>query len=263
MKSLILKFAKPLVDLFVIIVLWIYFIFGFGVLFFPFYLISFFISSDRELSFQKLNHRFFRSFLFISRVISPGLTVSIPEEIRKIRSSIVICNHVSYLDPLYLISLFEKQKTIVKNRFFKVPLFGWLIKHSGYLPSTAQGNGKHLMIKHILEMQAYLAAGGNLFVFPEGTRSRDGTIGNFEKGVFGIAKRSQAPIGLLIIRNTEKLFRPGKFFFNTCVPINISIDHFKTIEPDYQKDPFDETELMDQIRTLYQQKAQPAEEHSF
>lgn len=252
-----LRVIKPLVDLFVIIVLWNYFLFGFTVFFLPFYLISFIISSNRELSYQKLNQRFFRSFLFLSRMITPGLTVSIPEEIRQIRSSIIISNHVSYLDPLFLISLFEKQKTIVKNRFLKVPFFGWVIKHSGYLPSTVQGNGKHLMIKHILEMKDYLTAGGNLFVFPEGTRSRDGRIGNFEKGVFGIAKRCQAPLRLLYISNTEKLFQPGKFFFNTCIRIDIRIEYFDSVEPDYQGDSFDELELMEQVRSLYQKKARP------
>jgi 1-acyl-sn-glycerol-3-phosphate acyltransferase len=248
--------VKPLVDLLVVTILWIYFIFGFAVFFLPLYLFSYAFSRHRELSFQKLNHRFFRVFLFLCRILTPGLMVHIPDEIRQIRSSIIISNHVSYLDPLFLMSLFKKHKTIVKNRFFNVPLFGWVIKQAGYLPSSVQGQGKHLMIKHILEMKDYLATGGNLFVFPEGTRSRDGRIGSFEKGVFGIAKRCQAPIRLLYISNTEKLFQPGKFFFNTCVPINIRIEHFDTIETDNRNDSFDELALMNRIRALYEHKNQ-------
>ena len=61
------------------------------------------------------------------RSITPGVTLNIRDEVRTIRSSVIVCNHLSYLDPILLISLFEKQKTIVKNTFFNVPVFSWTL----------------------------------------------------------------------------------------------------------------------------------------
>ena len=48
---------------------------------------------------------------------------------------------------------------------------------AGYLPATATGRFAGLMLARMETMPAYLASGGNLFVFPEGTRSRDGQVG--------------------------------------------------------------------------------------
>jgi len=166
--------------------------------------------------------------------ISPGLSFDISDDVRNIRSSVIVCNHVSYLDPILLISLFEKQKTIIRGSFFSVPIFGSVLKISGYIPSYTEGKLGLIMIKQITRMEEYLASGGNLFIFPEGTRSRDGKIGRFDKGAFKIAKQCGAPIRVLMIRNTNRFFRPGKFLFNTCVPITIKIRKIADITPDYQ-----------------------------
>jgi 1-acyl-sn-glycerol-3-phosphate acyltransferase len=64
-------------------------------------------------------------------------------------------------------------------------------------------------------MDAFLSGGGNLIVFPEGTRSRDGSIGAFNKGAFKIAQRCRAPIKVLYVSNTDRMFRCGSFSFAT------------------------------------------------
>ena len=51
------------------------------------------------------------------------------------------------------------------------------------------------MIERIDTMDNFLANGGNLFIFPEGTRSRDGTIGRLNKGAFNIARLSHTNKG--------------------------------------------------------------------
>ena len=106
------------------------------------------------------------------------------------------------------------------------------------------------MIQRIEEMDAYLASGGNLFIFPEGTRSRDGRIGQLNKGAFKIARRCRKPIKVLFIRNTNKLFRPGKFLFNTCSANTITVEPLASIEPDYQSEAFSISQLMFQVRSI-------------
>jgi 1-acyl-sn-glycerol-3-phosphate acyltransferase len=142
------------------------------------------------------------------------------------------------------------QKTIVKSVFFKLPIFGWVLKNSGYLPSETGDELNELMIEQIEGMERYLESGGNLFVFPEGTRSRDGRIGRLNKGVFKIARRCHAPIKVLFIQNTDRLFRPGKFLFNTCIPNSIKIELIGNIIPDSQRASPGISNLMSEARDL-------------
>jgi 1-acyl-sn-glycerol-3-phosphate acyltransferase len=244
------KYLKPVSDLVVTLLLWSYFTVGFIILFAPFYLTAVLLSENREISFQRLNHYFYRGFFFLVRILIPGQKWRIADEIKSIRSSVIVCNHLSYLDPLLLISLFPRHKTIVKSTFFSVPIFGWMLKQSGYIPSASEGNLSELMIERINAMDGYLASGGNLFIFPEGTRSRDGSVGRLNKGAFKIARLCRKPIRILHIRNTNKLFTPGKFLFNTWVSNTITVEQITNLMPDYKSGDFSISELVSQVRTL-------------
>jgi 1-acyl-sn-glycerol-3-phosphate acyltransferase len=114
------------------------------------------------------------------------------------------------------------------------------------------------MIERIDAMDGYLASGGNLFIFPEGTRSRDGTIGRLNKGAFKIARLCQVPIKVFYIRNNNKWFTPGKFLFNTFVSNIITVEQITGIVPDYQSDKFSISEVMSEVRSLLEtQKENP------
>jgi 1-acyl-sn-glycerol-3-phosphate acyltransferase len=244
------KYLKPVSDLLATLLLWSYFTLGFIVFFSPLYLAAYLFSDNREYAFQQLNHNFCKGFFLLIRFLIPGQKWRIDDDIKSIRSSVIVCNHLSYLDPLLLISLFPRHKTIVKSTFFSVPIFGWMLKQSGYIPSTSEGRLSELMIARIDAMDGYLASGGNLFIFPEGTRSQDGTIGRLNTGAFKIARLCRTPIKVLHIRNTNKLFTPGKFLFNTLAPNIITVEPITVIEPDYQSGHFSIAELMSRVRSL-------------
>jgi len=246
-----IHFLKRVVDLLVTLIIWIYFIPGFLLFFSPLYLAAFIFSSNREIAFQRLNSLYYRSFLCLVRAVVPRLKIHVQDAVTSIHSSVIVCNHLSYLDPILLISLFPKHKTIVKNIFFKMPVFCWLMKTSGYIPSSSGGNDSLRIIESMERMGDYLSSGGNLFIFPEGTRSRDGKLGKFNDGAFKIAKRFGAPIKVLRIKNTNGLFAPGKFLFNTCNQNTIEVRLIENLNPDYQSDTFSVSSLVDQIRTLY------------
>ncbi|MFW6428841.1 MAG: lysophospholipid acyltransferase family protein [Desulfosalsimonas sp.] len=168
------------------------------------------------------------------RTVVPGLAVEIDGRISGLESCVVVANHRSYLDPVILIACLKRQCTIVKKDFFQTPVFGRIIQAAGYIPS--QGNGGRLtslLMKRIEKMYNYLAGGGVLFVFPEGTRSRTGKIGTFNKGVFKIARNCNVPIEILCITNTDRLFAPDRFLFNTCVKNRIRVRHIGSISAEY------------------------------
>ena len=244
------KHLKALLDVIITLSLWSYFTLGFIFFFSPFYLAAYLFSKNCERAFQRLNHKFYKGFFLLTRILIPWTKWRIQDEVCAIRSSVIVCNHLSYLDPILLISLFEQHRTIVKSRFFNVPIFGRVLELSGYIPSSCEGNLSGLMIQRTEEMDGYLASGGNLFVFPEGTRSLDGTIGRLNKGAFKIAKFCRKPIRVLFVRNTDKLFQPGRFLFNTCVPNLITVKQLASIEPEYQSTALSISELMSRVRTL-------------
>ena len=239
------------VDFVVTVACWSYFILGFLFFFSFLYGLAYLFSARREQSFQYLNHLFFKGFLGLLRFLSPRQEWRMDRNIGEIKSSIVVCNHLSYLDPLIFISLFRRQKTIVKTRFFQTPVFGRVITNSGYLPATSEGIHGMRMIEQVEKMGEFLRLGGNLFVFPEGTRNRQGGIGPLHKGVFKIARMQRCPIYVLSLSNTHKLFTPGKFLFNTRQKSTIEVTVLDRIEPEAERCPLSVVDLEKKVRESF------------
>ncbi|HYA13655.1 MAG TPA: lysophospholipid acyltransferase family protein [Syntrophales bacterium] len=237
------------------VILWTYYIMGYILFFSPFYLYAYFFSEKREEAFQKLNHRLHWVFFCLLRTIVPGVRWHVSKDVSVIRSSVIIANHLSFLDPIFFVSLFERQKTIVRSDYFRLPVFGWILKTSGYIPSMTEDIFLEDMIDQIKKMKEYLSSGGNLFIFPEGTRSINSRVGPFDKGAFRIARLCNAPIKIVLIRNTNKLFPPGKFLFNTCTKNVIEVKLAGSLEPDYNSDTFTLSGLMAEARSLMERKA--------
>jgi 1-acyl-sn-glycerol-3-phosphate acyltransferase len=242
------------IDCIVTLVCWFWFIFGFLLFFSWLYLIAAFFSKDPEIRFQQLNSKFYRVFFKIVKITCPSQIIHIDKDVAAIQSAVIVCNHLSYLDPLLMIATFPKQKTIVKSRFFSMPVFGRIITKSGYLPDKGGGRYSRMMIEQMETMSEYLHAGGNLFVFPEGTRSRDGKFGTLNKGAFKIARICKAPIYVLQLHNTNKLFTPGKFFFKTRVNNTIRMEIIDCIQPDYIDNPPSTADLEKRVQLAYSQR---------
>ena len=241
-------------DLLVTLLQWAYFIFGFLIFFAPFYLIVLLLPPFRTRMFQWLNHYFYRGFFGLFRLLIPALGWHIDPKIKQLRSAVIICNHTSYIDSILMISLFKRHNTIVKERLFHIPIFGWMIRMFGYLPSTAGGALGNLLIRRTETLCAEMAKGTNVFVFPEGTRSRDGSIGTFHPGAFKIARLCRSPIDVTYIRNAEKLFQPGRFLFNTGSRAPITLTYLGRIDPDYDRPGFSISKLMENCRAMMEQE---------
>jgi 1-acyl-sn-glycerol-3-phosphate acyltransferase len=253
-NNFIMKGYHLLRDFSVTLILWSYYTLGFVLFFAPFYVLAYCFAKNRQSAFQRLNHFFYKGFFGIIKVLIPVCRWEIPEEVREIRSSVIICNHRSYIDPILLISLYSRHTTIAKARLFHIPVFGSMLSLSGYIPSKGEGRFSELMMDLMENMEGFMASGGNVFIFPEGTRSRDGRIGTLNKGAFKIARMCRAPVTVLYIENTDKLFAPGKFLFNTWSPDTVVLTKVLEITPDYRSDDFSVDGLMADVRGLLEKK---------
>jgi 1-acyl-sn-glycerol-3-phosphate acyltransferase len=241
-------------DLTITLILWGYYTIGFVILFAPFYACARLFSRDVTLSFQRLNNRFYRWFFVLLRLLVPVCQWRIDPAVKRIRGAVIVANHVSYLDPILLISFFPRHTTIAKQRLFHIPLYGRMLRLSGYIPSSADGFFADLMLASMEKMPAFLSGGGNLVVFPEGTRSRDGQIGPLNTGAFKIARLCNAPIHVLYMENTDRLFRPGRFLFDTRSANTVRVEYLTCIEPRYDHFGFSLKGLMGQVRGVLEDR---------
>ncbi len=245
------------IDLLVTLLLWSYFTIGFVLLFAPFYILAAAAARDRTRAFQRLNHLFYRGFFLLCRMVMPRQRWRIDPALLRVRASVVVCNHVSYIDPLLLIALFVRHTTIVKNRLFGIPVFGWMLGLSGYLPAASSGRLAARMVACMERMPDFLAAGGNLIVFPEGTRSRTGVVGDLNPGAFKIARLCRAPLSVVAIENSDRLFTPGRFVFNTCRANTITVRLIARLTPDYDNPRFSTKALIEDVRELLSLRTGP------
>jgi 1-acyl-sn-glycerol-3-phosphate acyltransferase len=227
--------------------LWLYFIGAFIAGYWLVFLVAAVMRGRRGIRWSLA--RYLGGFFALVRLLIQSSRVELPtpDRLACCRGSVVVCNHLSFLDPLLLIASIPDTLTIVRPDFFRVPIFGLLMRGAGFLGPDLLGEGQAWLAR----VQAHLRHGGNLLVFPEGTRSRDGALGAFKKGAFYLAKELGAPIVALRIRGTDRMFPPGQVWFCAQAGQVIVVERLATIDP---AGSTDETtyELTCRIRALYE-----------
>ncbi|MEE0799769.1 MAG: lysophospholipid acyltransferase family protein [Gemmiger sp.] len=113
------------------------------------------------------------------------------ENIPKGRAHVIASNHLSDLDPVYILdSVFSwKRYTILaKQELFRNPLIGWFLACLGAVPID-RGKGDLDTVNLVTEE---CHNGTPILIFPEGTRSKTGELGNLKSGAFVIAGNAGA-----------------------------------------------------------------------
>lgn len=135
-----------------------------------------------------------------------ALEVSGTENIPKTSGAIIAANHISLLDPPVLgAALPRPVHFMAKKELFANPLFAWVIEKLNAFP-VQRGTADRVAIRKallLLEQQALVG------IFPEGTRSKSGALGNPEPGVALIAAKAGAPIIPVAIAGTNGIGRSG------------------------------------------------------
>ncbi len=250
----ILQKFRRIIDFCLTVLLWAYFLFGYLFILLFLFVPCYISLRSSHVVLQTINHIHLKGFFALVRFLASRTEFRIDENILGLRSSVIVCNHISYLDPILLVSLFERHTTIVKNTFFSVPVFGWFLRKTGYVPSSPTEMLGAAMINNLEAIKTHLARGGNLFVFPEGTRSRDGKLAPFNKGVFSIARYCNTGVNLVFIHGTDKLFQPGTFSFHMREKNIITLEVIASLMPDYQGDDFSIGRVTEQAREIFEKK---------
>ena len=103
---------------------------------------------------------------------------------------ILASNHVAFTDPPMIGAVVERTvNCLARDTLFQKPGLGWLVRTLQAVPVDRQNGGAGL--KAILDR---LTAGGCVVLFPEGTRSPDGSLQRAKSGVGLTVIKSKAPV---------------------------------------------------------------------
>jgi 1-acyl-sn-glycerol-3-phosphate acyltransferase len=120
---------------------------------------------------------------------------------------ILASNHLSYLDPIVLgIFVPRRVNFMAKEELFENFFFRWLITKLGAFPIKKEKIDR-ITYKKILKL---LEKEEVVVLFPEGTRSIDGRIGQLQAGTARIALKANVPLIPIVVRGTEKVLPRGK-----------------------------------------------------
>jgi 1-acyl-sn-glycerol-3-phosphate acyltransferase len=81
---------------------------------------------------------------------------------------------------------------VAKEELFRVPVFGPAMRRAGYIPLDRSDGRKALKSMRLAAER--IAAGTSVVIFPEGTRTLDGSLLPFKRGAFLLASRAGVPI---------------------------------------------------------------------
>ena len=134
-------------------------------------------SEESRLKYHQFLQRMSRFLL--KRV--PGVRFTQSGENDFSKSSVIVANHQSHLDLICLMALNPKLIFFTNEWVWKNPIYGYVIRKADYIPVN---DGVEA---HLDKIRALVERGYSLVIFPEGTRTVDGSIGRFHKGAFYLA----------------------------------------------------------------------------
>lgn len=140
-----------------------------------------------------------------------------------------MANHQSALDiPIMLVAVDGDARFFSKGSLFRIPIFGWVLSRYGFVPIDK--SSPRVTHRALERMLVRLRANPiSLAVFPEGTRTRDGSLSPFRKGTMRIATRAGLPVvpvaieGSLTVNHRDDWhLRPGTVRVTLTEPIPAS-----------------------------------------
>jgi len=118
------------------------------------------------------------------------------------RAFVVMSNHQSHYDvPVLYSVLGGNMRMVAKKELFSLPIFGRAIRDAGMIEVDRGDRARAIASLGTAKKQ--LAAGTNIWIAPEGTRSETGELLPFKKGGFVLALDMEAPILPVTVRGTR------------------------------------------------------------
>lgn len=165
------------------------------------------ISAERRTYIGRLwMHRALRLFVWQMRFF--GVLTYEVSGLEKLGSGqLLIANHPSLIDVVFLIALIQKANCIVRKDLFNNPFTSGPLKSAGYIPNCES-------MELIDACKKSLANGDILIIFPEGTRTEQDKVPKFQRGAANIALASGVEIVPVRIDCSENTLKKGEKWYH-------------------------------------------------
>lgn len=133
------------------------------------------------------------------------------ENIEKNKSYIFVCNHQGAFDIWVIYGYLNHNfKWLMKKSLEKIAFVGYACKRSGHV--FVDSNSIQSIRETIDTARHRLTDGMSLVIFPEGTRSKTGQIGDFKRGAFLLAAEFRLPVVPLSINGAFDIMPKDSYF---------------------------------------------------
>ena len=178
-------------------------------------------------------------------LLANGIHVKVEglEQIRKEGPYIFMANHQGSYDIFALMGRLPFQfKWLAKKEVFSIPIIGWAMTVAGYISIDREGTRE--TVEAMNKAAKKIREGMSVVIFPEGTRSADGSILPFKKGGFTLAVKSRVPIVPIAIAGSREILPKDRLAIS---PGNIRVRIGRPIETAHRSTK-DRQTLMEEVR---------------
>jgi len=165
------------------------------------------------------------------------------EQLRSKGPYVFMANHQGSYDIFALLGRLPFQfKWLAKKEIFSIPILGWAMTAAGYV--SIDRDGTRETVEAMNKAAQKIQEGMSVVIFPEGTRSSDGSIQPFKKGGFTLAVKSKVPIVPIAIAGSREILPKDRL---TISPGDIRIQIGRPIETAHCSTR-DRQALMEEVR---------------
>lgn len=193
-----------------------------------FFLIPIGSKTDKKLLFHRCLSGF--CWFLVAMMLGRQRKVLYRERIDFDSPSIIIANHHSFIDILYVLSMHHKVVIVTNDWVYNSPFFGTVVRYADFIPATEGIENQEDKIQGLIDQ------GFSVVIFPEGTRHRTNALTRFHKGAFYLSERLQVDIQPLIIHGAAQVLPRGDDFYLKMTPLTpIFLPRIAWNDPTYGK----------------------------
>jgi len=170
------------------------------------------VTPDENLRIKRVRHVIYTTFrLFVFMLRISGVINSrfyAVEQLNECRGALIVANHPSLLDTVFLMSRMPNVQCIIKHELWENKFLGGVLRAAGYIRNDGD-------VQRLLEQcKNTLEKGQNILIFPEGTRTVPGQKIKFQRGFANIAVYFSTPIQLVTIKCDPSTLAKGSPWYD-------------------------------------------------
>ncbi len=141
---------------------------------------------------------------------------------------LLVCNHVSFIDWLFIGSFFPRPvRFVMYYQFMNIPIIKYIFKQGGVIPIAGKNEHIDIFNAAFKSVSEALNKGEVVCIFPEGELTKNGKIGVFKTGVEHVLKNDLVPILPLALKGlwgSYFSYHNGKALKGFPKPTNRKVD---------------------------------------